>query len=531
MSPPDTPAPGGPPPRVLDWSRRLLLAALGLLAALLLLKVYNSALTMTALFNWPFQSDESESMIVAETLLWDRGVNIYGHLTPAQFIAAPYPPLFYLLNWPFIHFLGATFKVGRTISVSATVASGLLIYLIGVRLTRDHLAAALGGLAWGAIGLVAFWGVLVKPDMLAVACGLGGLLLVLRSRAVPGAALWAALPLFWAAFYCKQTAIAAAAAACAWLLLQRWRTGARFSLLYMAGAGGGYLLLNWLTDGGYFYHEFTLHDLPWNGGRFLQRLMDWATTYWLIIMPGLIGMLLLLLIPGVRLWRTGGSTRRSWRQAGHLSTGTIRTEGWLLAAYGGASLFPALATGTLGGNHNHLLDLTAAACLGLAITAAALRRLPRRAGRLAGALAALALCTQVPALYQTPHWLGHELRVPVAEDEGMRNIAQYTSNTPGLVYSINLSALLVTAKWKLNLWTTDPYTQTHATFYHRWDQTALLRAVQERRFALVILRFSLEDPEQTAAGDLSPELVTALRGAYHLDQRNVLYLYKPNASP
>src|SRR5689334_25397189 len=83
-----------------DWPAWVLLAALSLLTVLLALKALDTLQTMLAFFNWPFQFDESESMIVAETLLLDRGVDIYGKLTPEQFIAAPYPPLYYLLNWP-----------------------------------------------------------------------------------------------------------------------------------------------------------------------------------------------------------------------------------------------------------------------------------------------------------------------------------------------------------------------------------------------------------------------------------------------
>ena len=48
---------------------------------LLALKVADTAQTMAGFFTWPFQFDESESMIVAETLLLDRGVDIYGPLT------------------------------------------------------------------------------------------------------------------------------------------------------------------------------------------------------------------------------------------------------------------------------------------------------------------------------------------------------------------------------------------------------------------------------------------------------------------
>lgn len=512
-----------------DWPAWLLLGALGLLTLLLALKALQTVQTMLEFFNWPFQFDESESMIVAETLLLDHGVNIYGKLGPDQFIAAPYPPLYYLLNLPLVHFAGATFKGGRALSMLATAGAGAGIAAVAWRVTGDALAAALGGFAWGAIGIVGFWGALVKPDMLAVACGLAGLWWVLRTAETGGGRVWAALPLFWAAFYSKQTAIAAVVAAATWLVLRRWRTGLLFAAIYAAGAAGGYLVLNVLTTGGYFYHEFTIHDLPWMADRFLGRLVDWAGAYWLVIGAGLLGLAVLLARDGRALLGAAGGPSGVLRRLGRWETLAVPQGGVLLAGYLAASFLTASGAGTLGGNHNHLLDLTAACALGFAVAAAGLRAAAVTPVRVAGALLALGLCTQVPALYPTPHWLGHEFRLPsAARAEGMRNVAQYTSNTPGLVYATDLSLLLATDKWKLRLWTTDPYTQTHATLLHRWDESALVQAIRDHRFALVVLEYQLEDPQTFGAGTISPALAAAVRESYHLDQRNVEYIYKPN---
>ncbi|HUS13994.1 MAG TPA: hypothetical protein VM536_03155, partial [Chloroflexia bacterium] len=195
-----------------------------------------------------------------------------------------------------------------------------------------------------------------------------------------------------------------------------------------------------------------------------------------------------------------------------------------------AGLLPALGAGTLGGNHNHLLDLTAGCCLGFGLGAAALRQGQVPQLRLAGAGVLLLLAAATGSLYATPHWLGHEFRLPPREvQEGLRNIAQYTSNTPGYVYSTDLSLLLATGKWQPRLWTTDPYTQTHATFFGRWDESALVAAIRARAFALIIIPPDLNLGSATAdAGVLSLGIQQAIADAYHLDQRNVLFLYKPN---
>ncbi len=523
-----------------DWATWALGGALALLALLLTLRVLDNARIMAGLFVWPFQHDESESMIVAETLLLDHGVNIYAKLTPQQFIAAPYPPLYYLLNWPAIHLLGPTFKVGRALSLAATLAVGLLLIALTRRLTGDRLAAVIAAPAWGAIGIVGFWGVLVKPDMLTVALGLAGLLWLLRAIAGQGH-IWGALPLFWAAFYSKQTAVAAAVAACVWLILRDWRRGLIFSTLYAVGAGGGTLLLNWWTAGGYFYHEFTEHNLPWFPAAYWDAFSNWAGSYWALLLPGLLGLVFAL--------RQGTAlTPQSPFLPGEEENGTgspllkwLRSPAVLAAGYAGMSLIMSSGAGTLGGNHNHLLDLTAALCWGLGIAVAVLRAAPRPLGQVLGAAAVLALCVGVGTSAGTPHWLSQEFRVlPRTVLDGMPNVAQYTSNTAGPVYSTDLSVLLVTDKWRVRLWTTDPYTQTHAgsaqihrLAVDRWDESALIAAVRRHYFSLIVLRFNLnpDDPNYGAAGDLSPGMAQAVRDSYQLDQSNVRFLYKPKPQP
>src|SRR5439155_18472214 len=127
--------------RAAGLSRIALLAAVALLLAGLIWKDADSAQMSASLFSYPFQFDESEGMIVAETLLLDRGVNIYERPMPDLFVAAPYPPVYYLLDWPLQHLAGAepTFKTGRALSVLATLLAGLCIFGIVAALGRDRL--------------------------------------------------------------------------------------------------------------------------------------------------------------------------------------------------------------------------------------------------------------------------------------------------------------------------------------------------------------------------------------------------------
>jgi hypothetical protein len=499
----------------------VLTGALVLLLAGLAVKSAFSAATSAQMWTYPFQFDESEGMIVAETMLLDQGVLIFDVPGPDLFISAPYPPLFYLLALPGQHLAGSepTFKVGRTLSILGTIFVGVAIFGIVVALTRDRLAGAIGATAWWSLGVVTFWGSLVKPDMTAVALGLAGLWWLL---ARPERQAWWALLFFLAAFYTKQTAIAAAAASIFWLLVMRPRMGLGFLGAYAVGAFIPSAILTWITNGGYYYHQGTfdlpglpspVHDLPWMPDRFGLYVSNFATTYAVFLVPGMLALLLV----GLRsLW-----VRVSQRSA---RLDTLHRGAILLLAYMGMSVFVSIGTGTLGGNHNHLLDWSAAGGLGLGMAAGLARRAEYLGVRVAAVGVALVALFALPSLFSTPEWLRLSFS-PLQPDkyEGMRNIFQYVTNNGGTAYSDNVGLLLTTGK---RLWTTDPYTQTHATQYGRWDESKLVAEIRRKGFAQVILRIDIFDPNP-GAGDVSPGILQALRDNYKLDQRNVENIYVP----
>ncbi|HUP27880.1 MAG TPA: hypothetical protein VM409_05545 [Chloroflexia bacterium] len=488
----------------------LWLILLGLLLAALLARAAISAATSAQMFTYPFQFDESEGMIVAETMLLDRGVNIYARPGPELFVAAPYPPLFYLLAWPLQHVAGAepTFKIGRAFSIIATLVSGIAIYGITVGLTKDRVAGALGAALWWSLGLVTFWGSLVKPDVLAVAFGLCGIWVAVTR---PQSQVWLSLPLFLAAFYTKQTAVAAAAATMGWLFVAQPRRGLLFGLSYALGVAVPSVILDLMTGGGYFYHMFTVHDLPWFGERFQQYALNFIGSYGYFLVPGM----LLALVAGI-----AGVVGR-FRRSSLLLPGNA---GILLLLYLLLSMLSSIGAGTLGGNHNHLLDWAAAACLGSGVLIAVLRCSSRLAVQVTGLVFVLVLLSQVPALYTVPAWLKKEYGLlDAARTEGLVNIFQYVTNNGGTAYSDNVGLMLATRK---KLWTTDPFTQTHATLYGRWDETKLVRAITEGQFDQIVIRIDVFDPRENA-GDVSPTILQAVRNRYKLDQRNVENIYVP----
>jgi hypothetical protein len=479
------------------------------LAAVLGARVLAGAGMQAEFFNFPYQLDESEGMIVAETMLMSQGTNIFDPVTPDLFIAAPYPPVYYLLLAPFQGLLGdePSFKIGRAVTLFATVLAGLAVFAIVVQLTRSRLGGAVGALGFWSLSLVTFWGSLVKPDMLAVALGLAGLLWVVSRPD----RVWWALPLFLLAFFTKQTSIAAAAAATGFLLLTTPRRSLVFGVLYAAGAVIPSALLDWATRGGYFYHMYTIHDLPWFAGRFAQFLGNFTVSYGVLLVPGAVA---------AAAFGVAWLARRVRRE--HIDASGDRAI--MLTGYVLASLLVAIGSGTHGGNHNHLLDIAAACSLGIgAGLGVVLER--ASAGWKAASLAPLTLVLLwAPSLFGTPGWLQQEFnQLKPDRVAGLDNIFQYVTNNPGEAYSDNVGLLLAAHK---RLWSTDPFTQTHATYYGRWDESKLVEAVSDRRFSQIVLRDDVDHPD-AGAGDVSPGILQAVQDNYKLDQRNVLNIYVP----
>ena len=567
------------PSKLLTPLNVLWLVSFSLLAAKLLFSLN----IVWQIFNFAFQVDESESMIVAETLLMDRGVDIYGLPGPDRFISAPYTPFYYMLNWLPLHFFGSSFKPGRLISLLAAAGIAWLIYRFVVAYGKERgtppltsrRAGLLAGLVWSALGLVAFWGNTVKPDITALFLGLSGLYLAFTSKEEApqfrfsflriSPRLLAAAGFFALAALTKQTAFAGVLVAGIWLLVHK-REGLRlafsFGLAYLVMGFGPMLLMNLFSGGGFWYHIVTVHELPWSFSNYWKFFSGLVQSYHLFFL------LALLFIP-FWLWDwlqpllvPGDTGRKNFLRSGwqHLRN----NPGTFFVLYAGAAWGAGLSAGTYGGNHNHLLELAAAACISIGLLFTRLAEWPFKAGKsLALTLALLLVCWQglglfvgegrvrpddFPVLgaiapartvmeglqsqFRNPDWLGLEYRAPLeTQKQRLAEVAAFMTNDRGpFIYSDNVSLMLATGKL---IFTTDPFTQTHATRYGRWNQSKLVEMVNRQEFSLVVLRQSIE--RRVAAGGqasdiyISPELSQAVLANYRSCRPDAVTIYVPKS--
>jgi hypothetical protein len=470
----------------------------------------------------PFQIDPSEGVIVGETGLLLDGVNVWARVSPERFIAAPYPPLFYVLLLPGLAAGLPPFAAARGLTIAATLGLAVLLAVVVARATRQPAAGLVAAGLWLAPNLVAVWAARARPDLLALLVNLGGLALVwwAAQRAPATASSAATVPttgwrrlaalarpafswplvvaagLFAAGFYFKHTALAAPVAAGLYLLLRQPRAAVGFGLSYAAAVVGPYVILDLVTAGGFSQHLVAFHR-SWLWQNYVALALPFLRHYWLLL-------LLPLAVVGADLARR----RRPSLPALYLLTAAVVS----------------LGAGTHGGNHNHLLEVLLALALaaGVGLGRSLDTRLAAPALVLAGA-AALALALE-PA--GGAAWLTGELRPPTAAEQlGWQQVTPVVRDDAGPIYSDNVGLLAVTGH---AIPVTDPFTMAASVEAGLWSDAALVEAVRNREFSLIALRYDVNRLRGVPT-DITPDLLAAVRDHYDVAERNVLFLYRPKS--
>lgn len=438
---------------------------------------------------FPFQLDPTEGIVLSECVLLRQGENIYAPISPARFISAPYPPAYYLVTAGLLRLTGVGFAAGRLVSFLATLVAAFAI-LWGLRPRREGwVVPLLAGLLWLGTNPTLVWGARLKPDLLALAASLAGI--VWAERTGGPKRLWAAFPLTLAV-WSKQSALAGAAAVAAFLLLEDRRLGFRFLVLLVAAAGLPLLVADFLLGHGLWQHLVTLHALPWSARRFLGHLWDVVSAH-PVLFGGGAGLFVLEVI-------------RKHRAA-------------LLPIYFVAAVLFSFSGGTFGGFHNHYLEALAAACLA---TGALLQRLSR--SRLyAFVLAAVLL--QVAAFWRVPGWLRYEYRSPVFEQAKRLEVLERflrVHGGPGRWFFSDNVGLLVTSGQPVRF--NDPLMMAQAAMLGLWDESVFLQMVAQGEFAAILWRDDL-DALGRRSNDLSPAAFEAIRRHYRILYHDVENVY------
>jgi len=490
-----------------------------------------------------FRTGSSEGLMLSEIAMLRQGQPIYVPLGPAQFISAPYPPLYYYLVawlWPQSASAAQGFEIGRIVSLVATFVTAVCVGLTAIFDTRRKvgtirkacqpklpvIARFWRGLPYVMVGLVgaalylsfpavAVWATRVRADMTMTALQMLGLALVAWKPR--GWQMWAAILPFVLAIYTKQTALAGPAAALIFLALQNWPNYKRISL-WLGGLVVAnlvpLLLINLATGGEFWLRLFKYHNLGWlvtNFNRYLGLFWQENTA---------------LLIAGVALL--------GW-VAWVIGKGKVRAEGWLPTLqqvplsllYLLFSLPILLGLGVAGADHNHFLPAEAATgCVGATLLGWAMLHAQRNLNWWL-TTAVIILLLQQAAVFSVPD-PRYEIEFRQYKPDEQAQLAQLIK----LVAS-NPSPLLTTEAGFFPLTGKTPnyddlFTLTALVNQNIYDQTGLLERVRHKEFSLIL----------APPGDLfnngvrsdlwTPALLAALQANYQLKYHDVWFVYVPN---
>jgi hypothetical protein len=313
---------------------------------------------------WKWQIDYDEGLNLSASWHLSQGHNIYANSTPEHFIAAPYPPLYFILNAIILKIFGVTLLGGRLLTFGASLLIGFLIGLnvrtvarrAGVGAIEASGAGIFAGLVWLCVPPVYVWSTFFKQDMVAIAVALIGLTLVYRWQ--DSRKLYLAAPVLALGFFAKQNELSAVGVAGLYIvwreLLQgegeRLRPNWKRALFFGLSLAGWVLipfgLLNFITKNGYYNHIIGYQLVPWNFDDLARRVGRVINDH-----PVLLALAALYLLIGLAI------IVQKWQKAESWSGRLLALRPGLFPIYMLAATASLFTVGAYQGNYNLVLDL------------------------------------------------------------------------------------------------------------------------------------------------------------------------------
>jgi 4-amino-4-deoxy-L-arabinose transferase-like glycosyltransferase len=428
------------------------------LVALLLILAAGAALFAHvgwALILFPYPVDYAEGPLLDQAVRLARLQNIYDNdLTTPPYTVANYPPLYPLLQAPWVRWVGPAFWYGRLLSWSCTVASALLVAAILRALAARWTAAVVAGLTLLTVPYVSYWGALFRIDALALATSLGALFVLVRWPERRWALVGTAI-LLTAAVYTRQSyGLAAPLAAFVWLVSRKGhrRRAVGLVVLFVVMAGGLLLVLTAATRGGFLFHTVTANVNEYR----IERLLAYGKEL-VLMLPGLLAVGIVFVAVGRRLHAT------SWR---------------LIAPYFVGAVLAGLTIGKSGSNVNYLLELSAASSLAAGALLAGLWTRP--AWRTA---VAVLMLVQASLLVGGTRYQQH-LQWKLEQRPALEHLLELVHRTEGTVLADEELGLLPLDGRPVHV---QPFELTQLARSGEWDPAPFLAELERREFAAVLI--------------------------------------------
>ncbi|MBU1660895.1 MAG: hypothetical protein KKD28_05420 [Chloroflexi bacterium] len=285
----------------------------------------------------PYSLDYGEAPLIDQAMRLTAGENIYRpSLETPPFTITNYPPLYVISLIPFVNSAANPFQMGRVVSTVAALASAVFLALTTLHLYKNQLAAITTGVLFLSFPYVVEWSGRARIDCLALAFATAAIYVFAKWPKSKWGLFGGGL-LLVAAIYMRQSyALAAPLAAFVWLWTHKKQRAIQLALLVGGLVGLLFLLINTLTEGGFFYNIVTANVNEFGWDRLQSNLEGLWKNAGIILVLSVV--FLLVALKYVKSWA-------------------------LLAPFLVGAFISALTIGKIGSNVNYFLELTAALSL------------------------------------------------------------------------------------------------------------------------------------------------------------------------
>jgi len=514
-------------PRVPAWAARL---SLGFGFASLLVVVVRFLMISASAVRSPYQRDYGEGIVWQQMRLMFAGKG-YAPIDGFPAIVFHYPPLYHLIVEALSTATGSSaLLIGRLLSLMATIVCAVLVGLMAAAFApreQERTAAIIGsafaGLAVLSLPLVQTWALVMRVDMLAIALSLVGTWFGIRAIGRP-CAIYAAASCFVAAFFTKQTSVAAPAAVFATLLLVRPATALRGIVTSVAL---GSLILGALfvaTGGGILRHLilYNINRFDFVSLAIIPAMIEREFLFFAAVAVGL-GHVLSRRLAAYRELPSWNDKRT--RLAGSPSDATLL----IVLLYFAAKTLMTLLVAKSGANANYLMEwmIVGAVFIGPAVSeAAALAVGSRREVPPSWLTILVPAALGVPALAMA---IAPARGLPVAAERQHRleldRLSAIVRAAPRPIISDDMVILLRSGKDVL--WEPAIFGELAST--GAWDERPFVALIRARRFSFFITEGDHGDPQFDSR--YTPAVAAALYTAYPRRCRLGGYVIHLPASP
>lgn len=219
-----------------------------------------------ALITFPYDLTSGEGLLVRDALYIRNSLPLYTNPNEFPYIISIYPPFYAAVVALFSFVMGIGLGTARFVAVSSSLLTCGVIALIVYCGSRKWMIAVVSGLAYLSSLFVFQWSAFGRVDTLAVFCSVAAIYFIYQRVTLKNVILAAVFCV--AAFYTKQTAVAASLAIALYLVLTNWRLGLAFITIVGASIAGVFLVLNGLTQG-----QFYLQTVAYNVQEYFVRAL------------------------------------------------------------------------------------------------------------------------------------------------------------------------------------------------------------------------------------------------------------------